>query len=507
MINAGVSRHFLYFRFMLNAISKVQKNSNAAILALLAVAVTYLWVWFMADAPAGGQDSWNHYLYARWAPHHPKLLLDQWGKPFFTLVALPFAPFGLNSVYFLNFISTLGTAWICYLTGRKLSLRNPWLLIILFGWQPIVFANFHSSLTEPTNALILVLMCYLFVSHKIKSAIFVASFLPLVRSEGMILLLAIIPFIFIRGYWKYLPLLFSGTAVFAIFAGFVSGDWKYFYHNNPYIRHELVGRFDPGSGALFHYVNSQREITGVLITLLLIVALVLTAIYVKQRINKKTPNEISQYVLWLFLPLFFSFFIAHTVIWYTGTMGSHGLIRVFVVVAPIAAIIAQFALHRLMSFNIKKMNQMMKIVIIAASFFIAFSGAHMPYPWQKGPSIEGFPGQSNVDSALNYIQHNHLNNKVLVHQLPALDVQLNFDPWATAENAKSFYVWSIDTHEGKDWMPDSCVVLWDNVHARRDGPMPLHVMRSLKQYKEIAYFPSKLDTLYDVRLFLKVPQK
>jgi len=149
----------------------------------------------------------------------------------------------------------------------------------------------------------------------------------------------------------------------------------------------------------------------------------------------------------------------------------------------------------------------MKIVIIGGSFFIAFSGAHMPYPWQKGPSIEGFPGQPNVDSALAFIQNHNLNNKVLVHQLPALDVQLNFDPWATAENAKSFYVWSIDTHEGKDWMPDSCVVLWDNIHARRDGPMPLHVMRSLKQYKEIAYFPSKTDTLYDVRLFLKVPQK
>ena len=492
---------------MLNSISKINRNSNAAILALVAVAITYIWVWIFAEAPAGGQDSYNHYLYARWAPHHPHLLLDQWGKPFFTLIALPFAPYGLNAVYLLNFIATLSTAWICYLVGRKLNLRNPWLLIILFGWQPIVFANVHSSLTEPTNALVLVIMCYLFVSHKIKSAIFVASFLPLVRSEGMILLISIIPFIFIRGYWKQLPLLFSGTFVFAVFAGFVSGDWKYFYHNNPYIRHELVGRFDPGSGALFHYVRSQREITGVLITLLLIVSIIFTLIYLKKRYSKKTPNEISQYVLWLFLPLFFSFFTAHTIIWYTGTMGSHGLIRVFVVVAPIAAILAQFSLHRLMSLNIKKINQAVKIVIIVASFFIAFSGAHMPYPWQKGPTVQGFPGQYNVDKAINYIQKEKLNNHVLVHQLPQLDVALNFDPWADFEHAKSFYVWSIDTHEGKDWMPDSCVVLWDNVHARRDGPMPLHVIQNLKQYKEIAYFPSSIDTLYDVRLFLKVPQK
>jgi hypothetical protein len=76
------------------------------------------------------------------------------------------------------------------------------------------------------------------------------------------------------------------------------------------------------------------------------------------------------------------------------------------------------------------------------------------------------------------------------------------DPWAKPETAKTFYIWSIDKRPGQDWMPDSCVVIWDNFHARRDAPMQLQDMRKLNQYKELAYFPAK-DSVYDVRVFIK----
>jgi hypothetical protein len=487
----------------------VHRNSNAAIVAIAAVAITYIYIWITAQNPAGGQDSWNHFLYARWAYQNPKLLLDQWGKPFFTLIALPFAPFGLNGVYLLNFMATLGTAWICYLTGRKLAMRNPWLLIFLFGWQPIVFANVHSSLTEPTNALVLIFICYLFVSHKFVTATFFASFLPLVRSEGLILLLSIIPFLLVRGQWKLLPLLFSGTIVFAIFAAIVSGELTYFFYHNPYINHELHGRFDPGSGSLFHYVKAQREITGIVITLLLIISILIVFNYILLRVKKKTPNEMSQFMLWLFLPLFGSFFLAHTFIWYTGTMGSHGLIRVFVVVAPIAAILAQYALDRLMSYNIRRVNQSLKFVLISVMFFLAFSGSKFPYPWKNEPPILEYPGMPQIRGALAFIQKENLSQHILIHQIPELDVDLDILNGHFAKDpskAKSFYLWSIDKRPGKDWMPDSSVVIWDNFHGRRDAPMSLQEMRNLKQYKELKYFPSHVDTIYDVRVYLKLKQ-
>lgn len=485
----------------------VNRNSNAAILAIISVAITYLYIWITAQAPAGGQDSWNHYLYARWAYQNPQLLLDQWGKPFFTLLALPFAHFGLTGVYWLNFLATVATAWICYLTGRKLGLRNPWLLIFLFGWQPIVFANVHSSLTEPTNALVLIFICYLFVSHKFILATFIASFLPLIRSEGLILLISIVPYLFVRGQWRLLPLLISGTLVFALFSAYVSGELTYFFYHNPYIHHELHGRFDPGSGSFLHYIHEQRQITGILISVLIVVSSLMIINYLKQRFSKKTPHELSQFVLWLFFPLFGSFFLAHSYIWFAGTMGSHGLLRVFVVVAPVAAILAHFALDKLMSFNIRKLNQSLKFGVIAMMFFLAFAGANFPYPWQNKPTITGYLGAEQLSKAIEFIQKNKLDKKILIHQLPELDVQLDLLNGHFAKDqskAQSYYLWSIDKTPGKDWMPDSAVVIWDNFHARRDAPMSLNEMKKLTEYKEIGYFPSTKDTIYDIRVFIKL---
>jgi hypothetical protein len=190
-------------------------------------------------------------------------------------------------------------------------------------------------------------------------------------------------------------------------------------------------------------------------------------------------------------------------------MGSHGLIRVFVVVAPIAAILAQYALDRLMSYNIRRINQGIKFVLISVMFFLAFSGANFPYPWKNEAPILEFPGMPQIRSALSLIQKEKLNNHILVHQIPEIDVDLdllNAHFAKDASKAKSYYLWSIDKTPGKDWMPDSTVVIWDNFHGRRDAPMSLQEMRQLKEYKELAYFPSKIDTIYDVRVYLKVKQ-
>ncbi|MFN5251442.1 MAG: hypothetical protein ACK5DE_10360, partial [Bacteroidota bacterium] len=99
------------------------KNSTAAIGVLLLALFLYLLIWFRADWPAGGQDSWNHLLYARWSTTHPELMLDQWGKPLFTIPAIPFSYFGIQGLYVFNVTCVLGTAWLVYLTARRMGMR------------------------------------------------------------------------------------------------------------------------------------------------------------------------------------------------------------------------------------------------------------------------------------------------------------------------------------------------------------------------------------------------
>jgi len=69
-------------------ILKLRRNSVAALSALLGLTILYAGVAIKAQEAAGGQDSWNHYLYARWCFKHPHLMLDLWAKPFLPFLRL-----------------------------------------------------------------------------------------------------------------------------------------------------------------------------------------------------------------------------------------------------------------------------------------------------------------------------------------------------------------------------------------------------------------------------------
>jgi hypothetical protein len=219
-------------------------------------------------------------------------------------------------------------------------------------------------------------------------------------------------------------------------------------------------------------------------------------------------------MLWVALPLFGGYFFAHSFIWYAGMLGSHGLVRVFMVVSPVAAILAQYSLHKIMSLDIRFLNRGIKVVTYIISIFIAFQGAGFDLPFKGKNSIKGFPGIPQWEEAMNFIDSKGWSKYMIVHQLPEMNVLLDLDPYEPVESAiqnagvmqgMTQYLWSLDTREGYDWFPEKTILIWDNFHARRDAPLPLDTLRSLKQYQEVAYFPSDIDTIYDVRVFRKKP--
>ncbi|MEY4041202.1 MAG: hypothetical protein EBR94_03115 [Bacteroidetes bacterium] len=507
-------------------------NSSAALMALLFVALVNVLVGFSLLEPSGGQDSWNHYLYARWAPHHPELLLDQWGKPFFTFVAMPFALFGIKGVLLFNHLCVLATAWLVYLTSRRVGLKNPWLTIFLFAWQPIVLANVHSALTEPSNAMVLAFICYLFASNKWTSATVLASFLPMVRSEGFVLLLAVMLFLALRNRWKYMPLTIVGIVFYGLMGALVSGEWNWLIAHNPYIQQEVSGGFDAGHGDFWYYLSHQKEITGIIVTILCLVSLILILSYIGKRLQKKMPASNSQMALWLWLPLFGFFFVAHSILWWKGAMGSHGLLRVFVVVSPVAALLAMLALDKIMRIEIKALNRVLKSAIVLGMFFLSFPGAGLPYPWNANFTVdadflEKTAGKPVAD-AIDWIHHSPYKDNVLAHQLPVVNVAENYDPWLAGEQlhpvskngdwmepkkvsdwpkaARTLSLWSLDTKDSgtNDWFPTGTLVLWDNFHGRRDGQIDRNELSSLKKYSVV--FQAGLndaDTCNDVIVLLK----
>ena len=478
-----------------------QRNSTAALMALGGCLIIYIWIGVFAASPSGGQDSWNHYLYARWGFKHPILLLDQWGKTVFTVLVAPLAKLGISPVLIFNTFCLLLAAWVVYLTARRVGMRNPWICLFLMGLQPVVMANSYSMLTEPSMALMLAFVLYFFASNRYVSATVLASFLPMARTEGYLLLAAVMFFLVLRKKWKLLPLALPGLVIYAFVGAIISGDWAWIYHANPYFNVENNPMATAGEGDAFHFVILTPQIQGWVVGVTMLPSLFMLAGYIFRRLQKKSPAYVFQQALWLWWPLVLLFWGAHSYSWYKGSFGSHGLHRVFLVISPAMALLSMQTFDAIFGFQILWLNRAIKSMVVVAMVALGFPAAGMPYPWQMGidrPSIKGDP---QVELAMRMINEKPeiLNKGILAHQLPELNAKLNLDPWGaevhlregrTSESDiaqwpkedRTLYLWSLSMDVKQDWFPDGTWLLVDNFYAVREGGVKLEQLLLNKAY-------------------------
>ncbi|MFM7234372.1 MAG: hypothetical protein ACKOZM_07250, partial [Flavobacteriales bacterium] len=90
---------------------KAIANRQSAVVFLTA-AVFYLINFSMSEGFNGGADSITHYQISKYSWLHDYLLMDQWGKPVFTILFSPIAQFGFKAVVLANIaLIFLGAYW------------------------------------------------------------------------------------------------------------------------------------------------------------------------------------------------------------------------------------------------------------------------------------------------------------------------------------------------------------------------------------------------------------
>ncbi len=279
-------------------------------------------------------DSVFHYLHAKYAPQHPHIFFNHWAKPLYVLLFCPWAQFGFTGVKIFNAIIGLFTLFFTFKISEKLAISNAILSPILLLFSPLFYILTFSGLTEPLFALMLSIGIYTVLKDKYIFAAVLVSFLPFVRSEGLLIAAVFGFFFLLKKEWKILPLLLVGHLVYSIVGSFVHENLLWVFKKIPYDK--LSSTY--GSGELFHFLIQMNYVVGVPIYALFWLGVI--AIIWKM-IRRKVQLELS---ILIFLG-FFVFFIAHSLFWYLGIFNSMGLKRVLVSVLPLAAIIA------LMGFN------------------------------------------------------------------------------------------------------------------------------------------------------------
>lgn len=298
------------------------KGSMAVIcLAYLLLAGCVL---FAFEGTGDSGDSILHFLMARWAPEHTWAYFHHWAKPFFTLLASPFTQLGFWGIKLFNVLVMAAAALFTMLSAKRLDFRWPFLAGLFLLAMPKVFVLSLSGLTEPLFALVLIASVYLTLLERNQAAALLLSFLPFVRSEGLLMIGVFGLYFLWKKQWRALPLLAVGHVMYGLVGYVLVFDSPLWVFNKiPYARLNSIY----GEGDLLRFVEGLLHITGLPVYLLFWLGTIWSGVLLFR--NKSTAR-------WFFLVLllFWTFLIAHALFWYLGIFNSMGLLRVLVGVHP-----------------------------------------------------------------------------------------------------------------------------------------------------------------------------
>jgi len=135
-------------------------------------------------------DDITHYQAARYSWVHPRLFIDIWYRPAYTILSSPFAQFGIRAARFFNVLISVLSCYVAFKLAQTLGLSQPWLAAAYTAVQPFFVPLASSTLTEPLFCLLLATATLFYVrGHFLRSALCM-SILPLARVEGFVFLLS-----------------------------------------------------------------------------------------------------------------------------------------------------------------------------------------------------------------------------------------------------------------------------------------------------------------------------
>jgi len=468
---------------------------------LLVSIISFVYIYTLASASPGlegGMDSYNHYIIARYAWIHPdELLLHQWGKPVYNIIASAFAQFGLLGVVVLNIIAHLGASWLAYFTARGLNFKHAFLAFFFALGSPIFFDNIISGLTEPLCALLLMVSVFLFVKDKAVLAAIVAGFLPYARSEGFVII-AVFGFylIFISKNYKAFIALIAGSVIMNFIGWIVEGEALWIFTSNPYIKAQTEQLNLCGHGSILHYVRTLKYTMGIIPVVFFTTGTLLVLYHYFRSIKDKT----TQKLFFLVLGVYGLYFIIHSVIWYLGMMGSCGYERVLVVIAPLAAIImafsAQILLNWISSIGPHALRKSTWYFIIPALYllYIPIKTYGHKYPIDISDEQKEFVRVAEWYEKQNFQERRHY------FLYPYLNILLNIDP---KDTDRFIQLWSFDF----DYAPKGSIVIWDGHFGPNESQLPLLDLIShpdftlLKSFCPDPPFKTSNDYLFEIYVF------
>ena len=420
----------------------------------------------------GGADMIGHYFISRYSFAHPFLFFDHWGKPFYTLLASPFAALGFPAARLFSVLCGLASVYFVFRILKAWNIRIHWSAYFIFAFAPMFFHLMQATLTEALMGLMLVASVYALQQHKHYIAALMMSFVPFVRTEGIILFPVVAVLLLYRRKYTSILFLSAGTLLYSFAGYFIHHDWLWVIHKMPY----SVGSSMYGSGELIHFIKNHNIITGWPLSLLLFSG---TVLWIREwKMNKFRINEkIAVYIL--ISAFWMIYFVAHSLVWWLGMGGSLGLLRVMASIIPLMAIPSLWAIHYLFQNFLKKSLFQFSLILL----FVFYQAGNYYHKLFK--ELHYGPREKLIREVAAYIGTTHFSR--LIYFDPLLIYFLDLDPYQSDKVQQGVS----DRIQPSNSLKEGDVVVWDSHLGLNEYQLPLsHLVSDSLLERVGAYCPS-----------------
>jgi hypothetical protein len=465
-----------------------------AIVLLIIVFLIFGILSIFSEGSLYGGDSYTHFLFARFAFAHPQNFLDHWAKQLFTLLASPFSFFGFHGMMLFNILISAFATYFALAVSAKLKYQNLPLIVLFCAFSPIFILLMFSGLTEAVFALLLVAAVCFFVDKKYYVAAILISFIPFIRSEGLIFIVWFFVLFLLKQKFKAIPLLFFGIFFYTILGGFILGDFFWLIHNNPY---SALGSVY-GSGSIIFYIQNIPSTFGVITFLLAVVGVIVIFVSLFRKNPDIENKELQFNELFLILFSALGYFLFHSIVWWKGWMSVLGDARFMAAIVPLISILA------LKGFNVIVYPIKNKIILMSVSSLVGILMLVSSLKIHQLPvKLQG--GDKVVKEAVLWIAENGYSKSKIVYYNPIVPCILDKDPYAKVLIQERVN----DNNQPEKDLPKNTIIIWDGHFSPYEGQLSLDSLKAnpsfivLKEFFPNSPFKIYGDINYQVALFLR----
>jgi hypothetical protein len=436
---------------------------------------------FAAKGTGDEGDSVMHYLFARNAYQNPAHFFNHWAKPLFVFLAAPFAQMGMKGMKFFNLLCSLAAMYFSFRSAGQLHYKNTWLVPLCMAFAPWMMIVTLSGLTEPLFALWLVLGIYLILKGKNIAGIVWLSFLPFVRSEGLIILCVLLLYLLVKKYFRYIPLLLTGHLFYSVAGYFVHRDLLWVFNKMTYAT--LSSAY--GKGPWTHFLHAMPEVLGKVVCTFLVIGLLYGAIRCIGKYFFSQRNWITDEETFLVYGMFIVYFIGHSAFWALGIFNSFGLIRVMIGILPLIGLIAARGFNLVAGISSIALYRFVLYICCLLIITYPFMGRIYSFNWQRDFCLKA--DQVAEDRLGAYVRQHipDYRKRPVFFEACYVSVALDLNFFDTAQSRTLQHAFDTDR------FPEGSLLVWDDWFAQEQGLVTEEQLMADPRFELVQAFEQK----------------